>query len=68
MARAINLAGSTDRSKVRDALEKVRNYRGLIKNFPQPFTAERHEALGSNELLMARFRPDGLLTPVKIDK
>lgn len=63
LARAINLAKSTDRAKVRDALEMVRNYNGLIKNYPQPFTQTRHEALGQEELLMARFRPDGALIP-----
>jgi branched-chain amino acid transport system substrate-binding protein len=68
LARAINLAGSTDRAKVRDALEKVRNYRGLIKNYPQPFTAQRHEALGPDELLMARFQPSGVLLPVVAGK
>lgn len=63
LARAINLAGTTDRAKVRDALEKVKNYRGLIKNYEQPFTAERHEALSEKELLMTRFRKDGVLVP-----
>ena len=63
LARAINLAKSTDRAKVRDALEEVRNYNGLIKNYPRPFSASRHEALGGEELLMARFRRDGVLVP-----
>lgn len=63
LAHAINKAKSTDRAKVRDALEAVRNYNGLIKNFTQPFTATRHEALGSDELLMTRFRLDGVLVP-----
>lgn len=63
LARAIDLAGTTDRAKVRDALEKVKNHRGLIKNYAQPFTATRHEALGQDDLLMARFRMDGVLVP-----
>lgn len=64
LAKAIEMAGSTDRVRVRAALEKVRDYPGLIKYYHQPFTAERHEALGPEELLMARFRSDGVLTPV----
>ena len=63
LAKAIDLAGSTERARVRDALEKVGNYRGLIKTYPQPFTNRRHEALGPEDLLMARFRPDGTLIP-----
>ena len=29
LAKAINLAGSTDRTKIRDALEQVENYDGF---------------------------------------
>lgn len=65
LARAINLAGTTDRSAVRDALERVREHRGLIRNYAPPFTASRHEALGPNELLMARYRADGVLIPAR---
>jgi len=65
LARAINLAGTTERAKVRDALEKIGPHRGLVKAYKQPFTAERHEALGPDDLLMARFRPDGVLIPTR---
>lgn len=63
LAKAIDLAGSTDRKAVRDALEKVRAHRGLVKDYAPPFTPSRHEALGPRELLMARYRPDGVLVP-----
>ena len=63
LAKAIDLAGSTDRKAVRDALEKVRAHRGLVKDYAPPFTPSRHEALGTRELLMARYRPDGVLVP-----
>lgn len=65
LARAIDLAGTTDRSAVRSALEKVREHRGLVKHYRPPFTSARHEALGSDELLMARYRTDGVLVPVQ---
>lgn len=65
LARAIDLAGSTDRASVRDALEKVPDYRGLVKHYQPPFTAARHEALGPEQLLMARYRADGVLVPAK---
>lgn len=63
LAKAIDLAGSTDRKAVRDALEKLRLHRGLVKTYAPPFTATRHEALGSKELLIARYRADGVLVP-----
>ncbi|MEC4722443.1 ABC transporter substrate-binding protein [Noviherbaspirillum sp. CPCC 100848] len=65
LARAIALAGTTDRPAVRDALEKVREHRGLVKHYKPPFTPARHEALGPDELLMARYREDGVLVPIK---
>ncbi len=63
LAKAIKLAGSTERSAIRDALEKVREHRGLIKLYQPPFTATRHEALGPAELLMARYNREGVLVP-----
>lgn len=65
LARAINLAGSTDRVAVRNALEKVPEYDGLVRRYAPPFSPSRHEALGEAELLMARYRPDGVLVPSK---
>ncbi|MDQ6619409.1 MAG: ABC transporter substrate-binding protein [Pseudomonadota bacterium] len=63
LARAIALAGTTERAAVRDTLEKVRNYDGLVRRYPAPFTGTRHEALTERELLMARYRSDGVLVP-----
>lgn len=63
LARAIDKAGSTDRPAVRDALERLGSHRGLVRNYQTPFTRERHEALGTEQLLMARFRADGVLVP-----
>lgn len=65
LARAINLAGTADRSAVRDALERLPEYRGLVKRYKPPFTPTRHEALGPGELFMARYRQDGVLVPIK---
>lgn len=65
LARAIDLAGTTDRAAVRSALEKVPKHNGLVKDYAPPFTPKRHEALGPNELLMARYREDGVLVPVR---
>jgi branched-chain amino acid transport system substrate-binding protein len=65
LARAIDIAGSTDRKAVRDALERVGSYRGLVKTYAPPFAPGRHEALGPRELIMARYRADGVLVPAR---
>jgi branched-chain amino acid transport system substrate-binding protein len=63
LARAIDRAGSTQRAAVRDALERVPRHEGLIRSYRPPFTPERHEALDADQLLMARYRADGVLVP-----
>lgn len=63
LARAVTLAGSTDRAAVRNALERLPEHRGLIRHYKPPFTAQRHEALGPGDLLMTRYRSDGALVP-----
>ena len=65
LAKAIDLAGKADRSAVRDALEHVREHDGLVKHYAPPFTPARHEALSPAELLLARYRDDGVLVPVE---
>ena len=65
LAKAINLARNTERSALRDALEKVPEHRGLIKLYKPPFTPTRHEALGPAELLMARYNREGVLLPAQ---
>jgi branched-chain amino acid transport system substrate-binding protein len=61
LARAIDLAGSTDRRAIRAALEQIREYRGLVKHYAPPFTPSRHEALGPENVFLARFEPDGAI-------
>lgn len=63
LALAIEKAGSTERPAVRDALEQLHSHRGLVRRYNPAFTRERHDALGPEQLLMARFRPDGVLVP-----
>ena len=65
LAKAIRQAGRTDRAAIRDAFEALRSHDGLVKRYAPPFTASRHEALGAAELLMARFREDGVIVPAE---
>jgi branched-chain amino acid transport system substrate-binding protein len=61
LARAIEHAGSVDRHRVRDALEQVRDYRGLLRHYREPFTRDRHEALDPAALFFASYDRDGAL-------
>lgn len=64
LAKAIKQAKSADRSAVRDALEKLGPYQGLVRQFDKPFTPKRHDALTINEVFMARFADDGAIEPI----
>src|SRR5574341_1043990 len=63
VALAIAKAGSTDGAKVRDALENLGEYRGLIKAYRRPFTPEEHDALNENDYILVTWR-QGKIVPV----
>lgn len=64
LARAIDQAGNTDRRRIRDALERLGPYDGLVRRYAEPFSAQRHDALGPEQVFMARYMPDGRLLPI----
>ncbi len=64
LAMAIRKAGSLQRPAIRDSMEKLEPYQGLIKEYKLPFTAERHDALSKEDIFMARFDQQGTITPV----
>lgn len=61
LARAIQRAGSTDRAAIRDALERLGPYAGLVRSYPRPFTPARHEALAEGDVFIARYASDGAI-------
>jgi branched-chain amino acid transport system substrate-binding protein len=63
LALAIKKAGTTDRPKVRDTLEHLGPYRGLIRTYQPAFTALNHEALDLSDYRLATFTPEGFLVP-----
>ena len=65
LARAIDKAGSTDRNAVRDALERLGAYTGLIRSYAKPFTPDRHEALVPELVFMAEYAEDGALVRIR---
>lgn len=64
LARAMKQARSTDRQAVRNAMEDLGPYQGLVRQLDKPFTSKRHDALTINEVFMARFADDGAIEPV----
>jgi branched-chain amino acid transport system substrate-binding protein len=61
VALAIKSAGSTDGDKMRQALENVDRYEGLIKTYAKPFTPENHDALNENDYIMVRYSGDDIV-------
>lgn len=56
IALAVKKAGGTEGPKLHAALESLGAYEGLIKTYTQPFTPERHEALGPDDYMMTVWR------------
>ena len=64
LAQAIKQAKSTDRTRVRNALEKLGPYQGLLGKLDKPFTPQRHDALTISHVYMASFADDGAIEPL----
>jgi len=64
LAMAIDKANSTDRMAIRDALENLDVYHGLVRTYERAFSPENHDALGPEQVFFARYRNDGVLVPI----
>jgi branched-chain amino acid transport system substrate-binding protein len=62
LAQAIRQAGTTAGPQVREALEHLTPYDGLVKRYAPAFTPERHDPLFPADYLMAVYR-GGRLVP-----
>ena len=65
LALAIEKAGAADGAKIRDALENLGEYRGLIKTYRRPFTPEEHDALTENNYILVTWRK-GKIVPASL--
>ncbi len=62
---AVRKSGSDDPSKIRDGLEDIPNFKGLLREFNRPvFTRDRHDALLPEDLVMTRWS-NGQMLPVE---
>lgn len=65
---AIEKAQSTEPAKIRNALEKIGEYRGLVKHYVSPFTEDWHDALMAEDYIMSTYNAQGHLVPVEVNK
>ena len=69
VARAIEIAGSAEPAAVRDALERLPPWQGLVRYYDPAFTPDNHDALRPENVFFARFVkgkgivPDGFEAP-----
>ena len=61
LAIAIEKAGSTEGDAIRQALEDLGTYEGLIKTYEQPFTKDNHDALGPDDYIMVHYDGDQIV-------
>lgn len=64
LAKAIAQANSMERDKIRQALERLESHVGLVKTYAPPFTADRHDALGSDSFFLTQYE-GSTLVPVQ---
>jgi len=65
VALALDKAGAADGAKLRDALENLGEYKGLIKTYKRPFTPEEHDALNESDYVLVTWR-GGKIVPVSM--
>ncbi len=67
-AAAIEKAGKAEGAAMRDALENLPAYDGLIKRYDVPFTPERHDALTQDDYMMCEWKGNELQLIGTLDK
>lgn len=64
LAQAIQKSNSFDSRDVKNSLENLGNYDGLIKRYKNPFNKVDHDALGIEDFFMAKFDKNGNVIPL----
>lgn len=55
-ALALDVAGTTDGPKLRQAFYDLPTFEGLIKTYDQPFTSENHDALSEDDYILVKWQ------------
>lgn len=64
IASSLNKGASTQGTSVRNALEKLTPYDGVIKRYAPAFTKTQHDALNSQQVLFVRIKSNGSMLPI----
>jgi len=65
IALAIRQGNSFDRKLIKQNLEKIPLYKGIVKTYKKPFSKNDHEAFNKNDLFFAKYNHLGLIVPIK---
>ena len=65
LATAVKSAKTHERDAIRNAMEKLGEYQGTIRKYDPPFTSDDHDALGVEDLILARFGENGVIEPLE---
>lgn len=65
LVMAVKKANSLNRDKIKEQLESIEYYDGLIKEYKRPFTKDEHEALDEEDFFFARYSENGQIIPIK---
>lgn len=65
IAKAIEKAGKTDGSAVRDGMLAIDRVDGLIKTYEKPFSDQNHDALTESDYIWTRFEDNHILPVAK---
>jgi branched-chain amino acid transport system substrate-binding protein len=65
LALAIEKAGTTDRQSVRNALENLGEYKGLVRNYSPAFSPDKHDALDVNDFNLSQYDDKGVIVPLR---
>lgn len=64
LAAATEAAGQVDSEAIRESLENLRDYRGIIRDYEHPFPLGHHDALSAEDFFLAKYSQDGVIVPL----
>jgi len=64
LALAIDTARTLDRPSIREALEHLPAYDGVVKRYAPAFTPREHDALKPSDVVLCRFDGQGRTNPI----